>query len=392
MLRRFWLLVLGLIIAVIPVSAQNTPTLAFINNSGQLVVSSGDGNNRWIVTNPGQSLSNSLGFAWAQDGTLLFALNNNSLFQGTVANMGLNPVDTLPEYIAPLQGFANRPNLPLPQGTSPDGNYAFVWSNGAYFLVDLRSNNNTQLIGSNEQTARISGLWADSTPLVAYWGFDGNSILSVTHAPSQNTISLSSNSQIPVTPLAWLPNSTRLLYRDQNGMGRLADVSCVSNGCGSNPLESGVNVLPASASSVQVDNNRAYFVDGETVKGVDLNCVNANNCLDSAFNIGTKVVPLSMMHVSGGRLAFTTYTNAANNPTDRTIQIVNTNCLPGCQPQTVLTSAVAGLLSPDGAYLMVDIADNGLNIVGLASGNVVYLSGSMGGQLGAGLVFARWLI
>src|SRR5215470_6015853 len=73
----FACLVLG---GIAPVSAQGSANAAFINSSGQLIVSSGDGSYRWIVTNPGESLASPLGFTWSPDGRrLFFAVNNGAV-------------------------------------------------------------------------------------------------------------------------------------------------------------------------------------------------------------------------------------------------------------------------------------------------------------------------
>ena len=166
-------------------------------------------------------------------------------------------------------------------------------------------------------------------------------------------------------------------------------MGCLNSGCGSNPLEAGIELLPAAASDVQVVGNRVYFREGEQIKAVDLACVSAGNCLGSAFVIGTNAAPRTLFHAANNTLVYTAYASDANNPNDREIRVVELNCLPNCQPVTLMTNAVAGLASPNGAYVVADIGGVGLNIVRIADLNRVFLSDSMG-VLGSGLLTARW--
>lgn len=392
MRHRFGLLILVLLVWIPFSHAQSSSLLAFINSSGQLVVTSADGANRWIVTNPGQTISNTLGFAWTEDGDLLFALSDNSIYLADPSTQQLSAIENDFGAYARLNGFTNRPNIEQPQGISPDGDYAFLWSQGRYGLVELGTNSSVMLPANNNQGARGSGLWADRQPIVAYWGYDdsNNSVLSVVDASTQNNVVLTGNSQIPITPIAWLPDSTLLLYRVSSGAGQIADVGCVASSCNSNPLDNGVTILPSTATNTQITDTHVYYVDGETVKGVALNCLSSNNCVETAFVIGQRVAPLTMMHVADGRMVYTSYANNPNTPTDRQLELVDLSCTPDCAPQTVLNGAVAGLLSADGNYVMLDIVNNGLNILSFSNGSLVYLSGSTGGQLGSGLNTALW--
>jgi hypothetical protein len=393
MKRYIWFVGL-LLLLWIPIStAQSDSMLAFMNGSGQLVVSSGDGATRWIVTNPGQVIDESLGFAWTADDNLTFALQGAGVFLGEPNSQAITPVDAQNvENLSYLRSLTNRANIEQPQGTSADGQYAFVADSGRYFVVELSGNVATQLPITGNNSAQGSGLWADTTPLVAYWGLDSNSssALSVLHAPTQNMIITDSGSSIPMPPIAWLPNTTGLVFRTATGDVQIADVGCVVNGCGDNPLLSGISIAPSSANHIQVTASHIYYVDGEQVIGVDLSCARNNNCLESRFVIGQQVVPLSMIHIRNDRLVYTSYTSNPNDPSDRTIQFVDLTCSPNCPPQPIFNGAMAGLLSPAGDYLMVDIVGEGLNILQLNSGGLVYLTDTMGGQLGAGLNTARW--
>ena len=393
MKRYIWLIGFLLLLWIPLSTAQSNSMLAFLNGSGQLVVSSGDGATRWIVTNPGQVVDDTLGFSWTADGNLTFALKGVGLFAGEPRTQSIAPIESDDlESLSYLRGLINRSNTEQPQGTSADGEYAFIADSNQYYIVTLANNAATQLPISGNGNAQSSGLWADSTPLVAYWGLDSNSstALSVLHAPTQNMIVANSGSSIPMPPIAWLPNSTGLVYRTATGDVHIADVGCVVNGCTDNPLTSGFAVAPSSANHIQVTDSHIYYVDGEQLIGVDLSCVQSNNCLASRFVIGERVVPLSMIHASNDRLVYTSYTKDANNPSDRVIQLVDLTCTPDCKPQPILNGGMAGLLSPSADYLMVDIVGEGLNILQLSKGSLVYLTDTMGGQLGAGLNTARW--
>ena len=391
MKRRIWLIGLLLLVWIPLSTAQSNALLAFLNGSGQLVVSSGDGATRWIVTNPGQKIDQSAGFAWTTDGNLVFALSGTGIFVGDPNTGQISPADTSDiATLSHLRGLSNRPNIPQPQGVSADGQFAFVWSQGQYGVVSLNNNASNVLPIAGDLDARGSGIWADNAPIVAYWGFSGSSALSVFHPPSGNAITIDSGSTVPIPPIAWRTNSTQLVFRTATGDIMIADVGCVVNGCSGNPLESGIAIAPSSANHVQVTANHIYYVDGEQVVGVDLNCVNNNTCLDSRFLIGQNVAPLSMMHVGGNRLVYTSYSRDPNNPTDRSVQLVDLTCVPNCSPQSIINGAMAGLLSPSGDYLMVDVIGQGLNIVDFATGGAVFLTDTVGGQLGVGLNTARW--
>jgi hypothetical protein len=394
MKRHIWFVGLLLFLWIPLSTAQSNSMLAFLNGSGQLVVSSGDGATRWIVTNPGQYVDESLGFAWTADGNLNFALTGAGGFSGVPNTQAITPVDTSDMMnMSYLRGMSSRPNIAQPQGLSADGQYAFVSDSERYFVVALSSNAVSQLPIGGNGNAQSSGLWADNAPLVAYWGLDNNissTALSVFHAPTQNMIIADSGSSIPMPPIAWQPNTTRLIFRTATGDVQMADVGCVVNGCADNPLERGVSVAPSSANHIQVTASHVYYVDGEQAFGVDFGCIQNNNCLDSRFVIGEAVVPLSMIHVSRNRLVYTSYTSDPNNPSDRTVQLVDLTCTPNCPPQPILNGAMAGLLSSSADYLMVDIVGEGLNILQVTDGSLVYLTDTMGDQLGAGLNTARW--
>ena len=427
---RFWLVAIFLLITVLPLLAQNGGLVAFVNGSGQLVVSSGDGAYRWIVTNPGEFLVDPVGYNWSPGGDrLFFAVNlggeaslrvgdvnsqsaveigrvpNSNLSGGTWVGNGVvvGTADGISYYdsssgsvsglitgqgsVSVISPFGNdHPNLPQPSSVSPSGDYLFYQQgDGRYAVAALNGSTAFPLPGANEANARLTGLWSDGSGLVAYWGFEGNSVLSVTDAGSGSTITLDSGRATPITPLAWRENSNQLLYRDGAGMVRAADVSCLFSGCGANPLESGIEVMPASASDVQTEGDWAFYRDGDGVFAVWLGCVDSGACLGSAVTLGS-TAPGTFIHADGGILAYTGYSADPNNPNDRDVRVVALNCLSSgaCSSQSVLGGAVAGLVSPDGSSVVVEQVGVGLNVLNLSSLSTTYLSD--GGEL----VTARW--
>jgi hypothetical protein len=88
-----------------------------------------------------------------------------------------------------------------------------------------------------------------------------------------------------------------------------------------------------------------------------------------------------MIHAAGGTLAYT-----AGDSYNREVRVLSLDCLSsgGCSPQTALTGAAAGLVSPDGASVVVEQQGVGLNVLNLASGATTHLSD------GGALATARW--
>lgn len=427
----FWLVAILILIAVVPLQAQGSALVAFVNGSGQLVVSSGDGTYRWIVTNPGEFLVDPVGYTWSPSGDrLFFAIDlggevslrvgdvnsqsaveivrvpNNNLTGGEWAGNGvivgigdrISYLDfsngTASDLVSGqgtvglLSPFANdHPNLPQTSSISPSGDYLFYQQgDGRYAVAALNGSNAFPLPGTNDANARLTGLWSDGSPLVAYWGFEGNSVLSVTDAGSGTTVTLDSGRATPITPLAWRDNTSQLLYRDGSGVVRLADVSCVFSGCGSNPLETGIELLPASATDVQTDGDWTFYQDGGTVYALWLGCADSGACAGTAIPLGTGAAPNTMIHEAGGILAYTGYNADPNNPSDRDVRLVSLGCLNsgGCAAQSVLGGAVAGLVAPDGGSVVVEQVGVGLNVLNLSNLGITYLSD------GGSLVSARW--
>jgi hypothetical protein len=428
---------LALVISrVTPASAQGGAYIAFVNLSGQLIVSSADGAYRWIVTNPGEMLVTPLGFNWSPDGRLLFfGVNLNGaaslrfadpasqsayeaaqISGGSLSGGGWTPDSrgivfsdgssirflgtdsALMELISGQAGaslfspFADsRPNLPAARSLSPDGRYVFFQQgDGRYAVTALDGSSAFPLPGTNELNARQSGLWASASPLVAYWGYEGgSSFLSATNATSGQTVTLNSGRSAPVNPILWRPGTSQLVYRDANGLVRSADLACLASTCSASPLDAGLEMLPASASEITTDGASLYYVDGTSVMALPLSCIDAGACVGSAVQIAANAAPGTMLSVGGTTLAFTGFSANPNDVNDRQVQLVQLN---GCQSSggcQVLSTGfgLAGLVSRDGLALAVDVPGTGMQAISLTSGAASYLSDSMSG---AGLPTARW--
>lgn len=430
MLRRFWILIL-LLIGVSSVQGQAVPRLALLNSSGQLVIASADGTARWIVTNPGETLNPDTGYTWSPDGNLLFfAIDTAGGTTARIADLATQTTTDIAQSNGRLSGGdwlttdrvllsdgsdviaysadGAQPLLPgvaatlispysngsAAQGISPDGNYLIFRDNSRGSTVIYRRDRNDliDLSVSSELNARGNGMWSDAASLVAYQGTDaaGQNVLSVTNPALPATFTLSSNSSIPLSVIGWLPDSNRLIYRDSSGQGRLADVGCLVSGCNDNPLESATVVLPVAAGDVHISGTRLVFRMDDSLYALDTACSQTNTCADSAVGIATQLAPRSGVQVAAGTVVYTAYSTASSDPLDREIRRLDLSCLPdSCQPQNLLSGAVAGAISPDGGYLVADIFDSGINIVRLSDFNLVYLTTS-GAQPGAGLTTMVW--
>ncbi|RMG87902.1 MAG: hypothetical protein D6712_04780 [Chloroflexi bacterium] len=433
--RRIVIIILVVLALWGGASAQRggTPLVALVNNSGQLVVASGDGAYRWIITNPGEQLAPDVGYRWSPNGDMLFwGIQQGAqvrFFMGDIASM-------TPREVAVVDGLASggewvdsstvviavdnnllalsangntrtlaasnspislratlfdSPYTPMPK--SYGYNNVFYASGGSYFLYSMAQGQITALPGTNEAQARNSGLWADSAPLLAYWGFDddGTSNLYVVGVESGTILNFDSGRSAPIFPLAWRANSTELIYRDGSNVLRLADVGCAVRGCSDNPLANGVAFMPATASEIQVTADYAFFREDTVIYAVPFNCVASDSCLNSAVAVVTDAAAQTPYHVANGRLVYTAFRDDARNPNDRSVHMVDLACLNSgaCAAMTLLPDAVAGLLSSDGAYVVVDIIGQGMQTLNVDTLTLTYLSGA-GGQPGDSLSFARW--
>lgn len=436
---RGWMSLILALWVVGTASAQSAaPNAAFLNASGQVVVVSGDGLTRWIVTNPGERLAQPLGFSWSPDARRLFfavdlgaavSLRVGELNGQTIREIGqvsgvLSGGEWTPDSAAVLvaandrlalyaangagesllaqaQGtaylvspFANdRPYLPSARSLSPDGRHVF-YLQGGYNLYTLNTGQITALNISNDANARQSGLWSDSAPLVAYWGVEnGSSVLAVTNAANGQTLILNSGRTAPIAPLGWQPGTTRLIYRDTTNFIRVADLACLLNTCNSSPLQNGTEVLPDTAMDVQFSGSWLYFREGEQIKALNLTCIDTASCAGRGITLADRAAQRTWMHVGGSSLIYTAYTQDPANPSDREARLVDLRCLADpstCAAGIVSAQAVGGLVSPDGAYVIIDQASSGLNIVNLFNRQAVPMSGASGGQLGTGLNTTQW--
>ncbi len=374
--RALFLVVLCLMsigFASVATAQSNTPLVAFVNSSGQLIVSSGDGSYRWIVTNPGETISGD--YVWSPRGDqLVFAVGDSSLRAANVSQQTINEV-----------GRAEGEPLSL----SSDGSVLFIQQRDGSYAIQPINGGAAALPLSNDLGARYSGLWSSAAPMVAYWGFAGNSQLAVTNVQTGASVTLDSGRTAPITPLAWRPNSTQLVYRDASGFVRLADLACLSSSCGSNPLENGAALFPADATDVIVDSNWVYARSGTSINALDLSCVLADNCLNvQSVLLAQDAAPQTSLSVGGMTLVYTSYTQSSNDINDRQVRVVDLNCLTtqaACVALTALNGAVGGAVSANGRYVAIEQVNGGLSSLDLNGGATTYLS-----DRGAPLNGALW--
>jgi len=424
------LLLLALFTMPFSAAAQAAgPYLAFVNSSGQLVVASGDGGYRWIVSNPGEYLNASLGYAWSPNarqvffavdagteislrvadihsqsmaeigrvappvsggqwtpdsGSILLALGNR-LVALPAAGGALVDLVAAPAPVSLRSAFdlgSERSHLPQARAIAPGGQFLF-YGQGANNVVQPIGGAPVTLAGG-DPTGQYNGLWAESAPLVAYTGMSGNSQLAVTNAATGVTLTLDSGRTAPINPLVWRPGTLQLIYRDATNYVRIADLSCLMSACADNPLQTGRELLPASATDVQTDGTWAYFVDAGTVQAVSLACADTATCPGSAVRLGDSVAPQSLMDVSATTLVYT----AGGGYGGGEVRAVDLTCLgnpPSCAPRALAVNAVNGAVAPNGAYVVVE-GSGTLNSLRIADGQLSYLSDSNGGLLNK----ARW--
>ena len=412
-----------------PTAAQTSAQrVAFLNASGQLVVSSADGVQRWIITNPGENLVPNLGFTWSpngdnifyavqQDGAVSLRIGDvNAQTSREIARVGgnISGGGWLPDGRLLLAGAGLPTNDPAlftfeagqlispylqepgqsakARSAAPDGSAIFYRSASGTYALQSPSQTEIPLPLSNDIQARDSGLWATNAPFVAYWGqaADGRSALAVSESRSGATILLPSAGNTPIAPIAWLNGVSSLIYRDSSSQIRIADVSCLLSGCSANPLETGTLLLPASAMDVYGTGEWIVFKDGELVQALSTSCIAANTCQGSAIVLGQQAAPRSALYISGQSMSYSAYTNNPLDPADRDVRILNLGCLPNCEaPRSILPAALAGPISRNGAMMLVDIVGSGLHILDLNQLSSIYLSGPYS-EAGLSLLKARW--
>ena len=177
-----------------------------------------------------------------------------------------------------------------------------------------------------------------------------------------------------------------MIYRDADGLIRLADFSCVPNGCSGSPANLNVRTLASADADIAYDDTRLYFRSADSIAYVEFTCAAADTCLSSAVALAPNAAPQTAISAAGGVLLYTAYTQNPNDPNDREVRAVNLACLTsgGCTAQPIVTGAVAGALSSNGRFAVIESA-NGLESLDLTTGARAYLSES-----GAALSQARW--
>ena len=385
-----------------PVGAQAAGYVAFVNSSGQLVVSSADGGYRWIVTNPGESLLG--GYQWAGD-ELFFAVDDGAGYSFRVGSVNAQNVTEIGRaaggfYAGAVftgdQAFVSvggtisvypggsavaGGDLPAASLGVASGSMILARGNGQYQLVGA-DGSVVPLGAANDPGSPYIALWSGRAPLVAYADYGFGSGLGVTNANTGETVALDDNGSIPLLPLTWA--GTDLIYRGTGGVIRLVDLGCLQGGGCGDPFGASVDLLPGSAEDVHTDGSWVYFRDGESIGAVDLGCVNRGDCLNSAQTLGIAAAPETALHVGGRILIYTGYTSNPYDPADREVRAVDLGCLGNsCNPVTV-SAGTAGGLDPAGNAVVVQDAVGGLSVLSLRNGSAAYLSD--GGDLSE----ARW--
>ena len=148
--RVLLLVVFGLLVIALPGGgAKSSPLVAFVNSSGQLIVSSGDGSYRWIVTNPGETLAGDT--AWTGNRLLFAVARRKSSLRGcrTPASQAVSEIGHAVRHAA--VGFARR----------QDSSLSAARRQLRASAADRRRQRGALPL-SNDRGARYSGLWSDS--------------------------------------------------------------------------------------------------------------------------------------------------------------------------------------------------------------------------------------
>ena len=407
-----------------PAAAQSGPLVAFQNAAGQLVVTSADGVYRWVLTNPGETLSPALGFRWSQNGSrLFFAVDEGgevSLRSADVAGQAINEIGRVtsgglsggewtPDHSGVLVAANDRltwypvsgqavdilagqgpVSLRTPaqdsrfgwRALSPDAR-TLIYRDSAGTTVALPLTGGASVpLTSGADPSLPGGLWAEDGGLVAVAGANEIVVFSPVTGVSARWPGASA---VPPAPLLWWPGTSLLLVQDGAGAIRSADMSCLRSGpC--DPFPASFPVLAASARGLRAAGDWLVYLDGDGVFAVPSGCLSAGSC--APVPVAASVSPGSAMDARGGALAYTAYTADPNNPSDREARVVDLACLNSgsCAPQTVAPGAQAGGLSPDGRLLIVS-GPAGLLLTDRTSGAQMLLSDPAPGQTPAS---ARW--
>jgi hypothetical protein len=398
--RWLGLLIVALLVVGSVMAQAGNPWVAFVNESGQLVVTDANGASRWIVTNPGEKLHPVLGYTWAPDGTHLLVAtqdgggallrlgdvnsqtltdfgrldgsylsggvwqnNNTVLFSDGQAVYAVTQQNQTPVGVGELASpFADMVNPTLPSNVLP-----LSLLSGQYALGDA-------ILPGDQANGR--SLWASNAPLVAYGAFDedGASAVFIANAQSGTTIRFNSGGRTPIFPEGWLANTSQLLFRDGAGQIRWVDVSCLQSSCGSDPFASSVVILPASASEVQASASQLLYRDQDQIWRTSLNCIQQQNCYDTAQQVGSNAAPRTPLLVRGSTALYTAYGASQMDTSDRTVYGLDLNC-GDCVAQPLVSNATAVSLDASGQNAVVESAGQGIALLRVNDLSQVYLAG-----------------
>ncbi|MDX2162288.1 MAG: hypothetical protein SF162_13260 [bacterium] len=405
-----------------PAAAQiPSELLAFVNESGQVVVTSSDGSYRWIVTNPGEPLAYPLGYTWSADGTRLFfavdlggavslrvgdpnaqtwieigtaspgasgggwggsgvaIAEGNTLRVYDPNGAGIVAEANFEQSISAPSPFINpRPNLAIETPLELNGDSGFVQlADGRYALAGLNGGYTGIFETVNNNETRGAGLWADVGPAVTFWGFtpNGNSVIAALDARTGQGVIYDSGRAAPITPLVWLDGTLTLIYRDSSAFIRAANFDCLPS-CPPDLFANGVNLFASTAGQVQTNDGLIVYQDGGAVYALDGGCIEANACENSAVPLVNDADPSGWLHTRAGVLAYTSTSGAAH--------VIDLACIGGeCAPFAALNGARSGLVSATGSALTLDYS-GWLSVIDLATGNVLDLG------IGSPLETATW--
>jgi hypothetical protein len=134
-----------------------------------------------------------------------------------------------------------------------------------------------------------------------------------------------------------------------------------------------------------------YYRAAGSVYAQPLSCIADSTCATTAIPLAAQVAPRTILHVVDSTLIYTAYLNDPTNPADREIRLLDTNCLPdSCTPQPLVSGAIAGMLSGNADYLVMDVIGDGRYTLRLADMNRVYLSDTVNNGTETDLLHTRW--
>lgn len=379
---------------------SNPPYLSYVNAGGQLVITDANGNFRWVVTNPGEQLLETVPLAWSPgDNRLLHAVQTGGSISIRLADMEQQTLLELANVTGAVGGGSwtatgsgvllstsagiqlldpNSGNsaLLVPGGqltsggaTSPDGRFLFFYLGGSFATAPTSNPQAlSALPGQNNPTADNVGLWAGSSPFVAYWGFgsSGTSTLGVANAANGAVLQVDGGSSLPITPLTWLPGTQTLLYRSAAGVMAL-DASCLATSCNGTPQATAI--LPVETSRVAISqSNVLVYAVGSQLLGASAQCVRGGDCTAGAVTVGG-IANSNSWGIAGGTAVFTA--------TDGTINTVELGCVGAgtCNPTATSLRGIVGSTAQTTAHAAV-FAGNQLQILDLTDrGGVITIDG-----------------